>query len=158
MNASPIGRTIGAAALGFGALSLAARGASDPSELPIAKAESVGMSTKRLERIHEYIQGYVDRDEIAGGVTLVARHGKVVHFDAQGFRYKEERAAMPRDAIFSLQSMTKPIVSTALMILWEQGRFLLDDPISRWLPSYAEKQVMENGQLVKARPVTIRHI
>jgi CubicO group peptidase (beta-lactamase class C family) len=65
---------------------------------------------------------------------------------------------MQRDTIFSLMSMTKPIVSTALMMLWEQGRFLLDDPIARWLPSYADKQVMEQGTLVKAKPVTIRHV
>jgi CubicO group peptidase (beta-lactamase class C family) len=133
-------------------------GAAGDPDLPIAKAESVGMSTERLARIHDYIQGYMDRDEIAGAVTLVARHGKVVHFDAQGFRSKEESAPMQKDTIFSLMSMTKPIVSTALMMLWEEGRFMLDDPISRWLPSYADKQVMENGRLVKAKPVTIRHI
>jgi len=128
------------------------------TDLPIAKAESVGMSSKRLDRIHQYIQGYMDRGEIAGAVTLVARRGKVVHFDAQGFRSKEENAPMTKDTIFSLQSMTKPIVSTALMMLWEEGRFLLDDPISNWLPSYANKMVMEDGKLVKAKPVTVRHI
>ena len=127
-------------------------------DLPMAKAETVGMSTKRLERIHDYIQGYMDRNEIAGAVTLVARHGKVVHFEAQGFRDKEDHAPMQKDTIFSLMSMTKPIVSTALMMLWEEGRFLLDDPIARWLPSYSDKQVMEQGKLVKAKPVTIRHI
>ena len=128
------------------------------ADLPIAKPESVGMSSKRLERIHQYIQGYMGRDEIAGAVTLVARRGKVVHFDAQGFRYKEENAPMQKDTIFSLMSMTKPIVSTALMMLWEEGRFMLDDPIANWLPSYANKMVLENGKLVKAKPVTIRHI
>jgi CubicO group peptidase (beta-lactamase class C family) len=127
-------------------------------DLPTAKAETVGMSSKRLERIHDYIQGYMDRNEIAGAVTLVARHGKVVHFEAQGFRDKEDRAPMQKDTIFSLMSMTKPIVSTALMMLWEEGRFLLDDPIAKWLPSYADKQVMEQGKLVKAKPVTIRQI
>lgn len=120
------------------------------SDLPMATPESVGISTKRLERIHAYIQGYMDRNEIAGAVTLVARRGKVVHFDAQGYRYKEENAPMQRDTIFSLMSMTKPIVSTALMMLWEDGRFMLDDPISNWLPSYANKQVMENGTLSQA--------
>ena len=127
-------------------------------DLPTAKAETVGMSSKRLERIHDYIQGYMDRNEIAGAVTLVARHGKVVHFEAQGFRDKDDRAPMQKDTIFSLMSMTKPIVSTALMMLWEEGRFLLDDPISKWLPSYADKQVMEQGKLVKAKPVTVRQI
>jgi len=130
------------------------------SELPMAKPESVGMSTKRLERIHQYIQGYMDRNEIAGATTLVARRGKIVHFDAQGFRYKEDNAPMQKDTIFSLMSMTKPIVSTALMMLWEEGRFMLDDPISKWLPSYANKQVIDtvSGRRVAARPVTVRHI
>lgn len=127
-------------------------------DLPMAAPESVGMSAKRLTRINDYIKGYIDRGEIAGATTLVARHGKVVHFEAQGFRSKEDAAPMQKDTIFSLMSMTKPIVSTALMMLWEEGRFLLDDPIANWLPSYAGKQVMENGVLVKARPVTIRQI
>src|SRR5580765_1768792 len=140
------------------ACALASIGPLAQGELPTAKAESVGMSSKRLERIPQFIRGYMDRGEIAGAVTLVARRGKVVHFDAQGFRYKEENAPMTKDTIFSLQSMTKPIVSTALMMLWEEGRFLLDDPIANWLPSYANKMVMEDGKLVKARPVTIRHI
>ena len=123
------------------------------SELPMAKPESVGMSTKRFEPIHQYIQGYIDRGEIAGATTLVARRGKIVHFDAQGFRYKEENAPMQKDTIFSLMSMTKPIVSTALMMLWEEGRFMLDDPISKWLPSYANKQVLDtvSGRRVAAR-------
>jgi len=148
---------IGVVALA-GVVVLGVRQQAAESELPMAKAESVGMSTKRLERIHSYIQGYMDRNEIAGAVTLVARHGKIAHFDAQGYRYKEENAPMQKDTIFSLMSMTKPIVSTALMMLWEEGRFMLDDPIATWLPSYANKQVLENGKLVKAKPITIRHI
>ena len=130
------------------------------ADLPMAKAETVGMSSKRLERVHAFIQGYIDRNEIAGAVTLVARKGKVVHFDAQGMRYKEERLPMEKDTIFSLMSMTKPIVSTALMMLWEDGRFMLDDPISKWLPSYANKTVIDpvSAQRVPARPVTVRHI
>ena len=113
--------------------------------LPMAKPESPGGTRldSWLERVHAFIQGYMDRNEIAGAVTLVARHGKIVHFDAQGMRYKEERLPMEKDTIFSLMSMTKPIVSTALMMLWEDGRFMLDDPISKWLPSYANKQVLD---------------
>lgn len=144
------------AALGAGVASqprLAAEG-----DLPMAKPETVGMSAGRLARINQFIQGYMDRGEIAGATTLVARRGKVVHFEAQGFRSREDSAPMQKDTIFSLMSMTKPIVSTALMMLWEEGRFLLDDPIATWLPSYTDKQVLENGTLVKARPVTIRHI
>jgi CubicO group peptidase (beta-lactamase class C family) len=136
----------------------ATAGALADGDLPMAKAETVGMSTRRLERIHDYIQGYMDRNEIAGAVTMVARHGKVVHFEAQGLRDKDDHTPMQKDTIFSLMSMTKPIVSTALMMLWEEGRFLLDDPIAKWLPSYADKQVMEQGKLVKAKPVTVRQI
>jgi CubicO group peptidase (beta-lactamase class C family) len=141
--------------------STAGRPLAQSPDLPVAKAESVGMSSQRLARIHDFIQGYMDRGEISGAVTLVARHGKVVHFEAQGARYKEENAPMQKDAIFSLQSMTKPIVSTALMMLWEEGRFLLDDPISRWLPAYASKQVLDpvsGARGPAVRPVTIRHV
>ena len=131
------------------------------SDLPMAKAETVGMSSQRLERIHAFIQDYIDTNQIAGAVTLVARKGKVVHYEAQGWRYKEENAPMEKDAIFSLMSMTKPIVSTALMMLWEDGKFMLDDPISKWLPAYANKQVLDpvSGARVPAvRPVTVRNI
>lgn len=130
------------------------------SDLPTAKAEAVGMSSARLQRIRAFVQEYIDNDQIAGAVTLVARKGKVVHHEAQGFRYKEERAAMEKDVIFSLMSMTKPIVSTALMMLWEEGKFTLDDPISRWLPNYANKTVADTGpgKLAPARPVTVRHV
>ena len=129
------------------------------SDLPMAKPETVGVSSKRLERVKAFIQEYIDTNQIAGAVTLIGRKGKVVHLEAQGWRHKEENQPMTRDTIFTLMSMTKPIVSTALMMLWEDGKFMLDDPISKWLPSYANKMVMENGQLVKpARPVTVRHV
>jgi CubicO group peptidase (beta-lactamase class C family) len=130
------------------------------ADLPFAKAETVGMSSKRLERINAFIKDYIDTNQIAGAVTLVARKGKIVHFESQGWRDKEDNQRMEKDAIFSLASMTKPIVSTALMILWEDGRFMLDDPISKWLPSYANKQVIDplSGRRVPAKPVTVRHI
>jgi hypothetical protein len=133
---------------------------SGQADLPFAKAETVGMSSKRLERINAFIKDYIDTNQIAGAVTLVARKGKIVHFEAQGSRYKEENQPMEKDAIFSLASMTKPIVSTALMMLWEDGKFMLDDPIAKWLPSYANKQVLDplTGRRTPARPVTVRHI
>jgi CubicO group peptidase (beta-lactamase class C family) len=130
------------------------------SDLPLARAETVGMSSKRLERINAFIKGFIDASQIAGAVTLVARKGRIVHFEAQGWRYKEENQPMEKDDIFSLASMTKPIVSTALMMLWEDGRFMLDDPISKWLPSYEKKEVLDplSGRRTPARPVTVRHI
>ena len=129
------------------------------ADLPMAKPETVGVSTKRLERVKAFIQDYIDTNQIAGAVTLIGRKGKVVHYEAQGWRYKEENQPMMRDNIFTLMSMTKPIVSTALMMLWEDGKFMLDDPISKWLPSYANKMVLDNGLMVPAaRPVTVRHV
>jgi CubicO group peptidase (beta-lactamase class C family) len=130
------------------------------SELPMAKAETVGMSTQRLERIHAFMKDYIDTNQIAGSVTLIARKGKVVHFEAQGWRYKEENQPMEKDAIFSLMSMTKPIVSTALMMLWEDGKFMLDDPISKWLPAYSKMMVNDavQGRVPATHPVTIRNI
>jgi CubicO group peptidase (beta-lactamase class C family) len=129
------------------------------SDVPMAKPESVGMSTDRLQRVHKFMQEYIDTNQIAGSVTLIARKGKVVYYDAQGWRYKEENAPMPKDAIFSLMSMTKPIVSTALMMLWEDGKFMLDDPISKWLPSYAKMTVTDvSGSVPAVRPVTVRNI
>ena len=126
------------------------------SDVPMAQPESVGMSSKRLERIHSFIQDYIDTNQIAGAVTLVARKGKVVHFEAQGWRYKEENQPMAKDTIFSLMSMTKPIVTTALMMLWEDGKFMLDDPISKWLPSYAKKEVQDiKGRVPAVRQVTV---
>ena len=105
-------------------------------DLPMARPESVGMSSERLDRMSNWIERYVETDQIAGAVTLVARRGKVVHFEASGWRHKEANQPMERDAIFTIMSMTKPIVSMALMMLHEEGRFLLDDPISKWLPEY----------------------
>lgn len=151
--------SLGFFALVFGGLIALATGPAAQVDLPVAKAESVGMSSKRLERVKAYIQDYIDTNQIAGAVTLIARKGKVVHHEAQGWRDKEANQPMPRDGIFALASMTKPIASTALMMLWEDGTFMLDDPISKWLPSYANKQVLVNGQLVRpARPVTVRHV
>ncbi len=133
-------------------------------DLAVADPGSVGMSAERLQRLTPFIQQYIDSAQIAGAVTLVARKGQVVHFEAQGWRDKENLVPMTRDTIFSLMSMTKPIVSTALMMLFEEGRFLLDDPIAKWLPEYADHQVRvavdetHSYLMPEARPVTVRHV
>ena len=102
-------------------------------DLPRAEPEDVGMSSERLQRVDSTMQRYIDSNQLAGTVTLIARHGKVVHVSAQGWRHKEANQPMTADTIFTIMSMTKPIVSTALMMLYEEGYFLLDDPISKWL-------------------------
>jgi CubicO group peptidase (beta-lactamase class C family) len=137
--------------------------------VPTAAAEDVGMSSTRLERLDSVMQGYVDRNEVAGVVTLVARRGKVVHFAARGMRDVGSHAPMTHDTIFRMASMTKPIASAALMMLYEEGHFQLRDPISRWLPEFSEMQVAMPApaqeriatryKLVPAaRPISVQHV
>ena len=132
-------------------------------ELSMVTPESVGMSAERLQRVDEYFQRFIDDNTIAGAVTLVARHGKVVHHSAVGWKHREENDPMATDTIFTLMSMTKPIVSTALMMLFEEGRFRLDDPIADWIPEYTDHMVRETDgprqrRVSQARPITIRHV
>ena len=87
--------------------------------LPRSSPASVGMSSERLERLPAAMQRYIDANQLAGTVTLIARDGKVVHFESRGWRDKESDTPMSEDTIFFIMSMTKPIVSTALMMLYE---------------------------------------
>lgn len=133
------------------------------AELPQARPELVGMSSDRLQRIDDYFQRFVDAGQISGAVSLVARRGKVVHHSAVGWKYREENIPMTTDTIFTLMSMTKPIVSTALMMLFEEGYFRLDDPISDWIPEYKDHGVLvsdgaRSSVVPEARPVTFRHV
>ncbi len=109
--------------------------------VPVAKPEDVGMSAQRLARIRTGMQRYVDRGVVPGVVTLVARRGRVVHFEAIGYRDVEAKAPMTTDTIFRIASMTKPIASVALMMLYEEGHFLLSDPIAKFLPEFKEMKV-----------------
>jgi len=100
---------------------------------------------------------------LAGTVSLVSRNGKVIHIESKGWKNKENGEAMTDDSIFVIMSMTKPIVSTALMMLYEEGHFLLTDPISDWIPELKGKQVVieENGtnyRMSAHRPITFRHV
>lgn len=112
-----------------------------PSGLPMADPDSVGMSAQRLTRIDDFMQRYIDDEMVAGTVTLVARRGKVVHFKAQGMKDVERGQEMTTDTIFRMASMTKPIASVALMMLYEEGWFQLDDPISDWLPEFSDMMI-----------------
>jgi CubicO group peptidase (beta-lactamase class C family) len=137
--------------------------------IPAAKPEDVGMSSERLGRIRVAMQRYIDRGLVPGTVTLVARRGRVVHFEAQGYRDVEAKAPMTTDTIFRIASMTKPIASVALMMLYEEGHFLLSEPISKFLPEFAEMKVAQiapAGERVgapyklvpAARPITFKHV
>lgn len=129
-----------------------------------AKPGSVGMSADRLALIGPVMQGYVDRGEVAGAVSLVARNGKIVYEDARGFADRETGRRLQMNSLFRLASQTKPVTAVAAMILLEQGKFRLDDPIARYLPEFAKMQVVElneAGEVIFVpldRPITIRHL
>jgi CubicO group peptidase (beta-lactamase class C family) len=138
--------------------------ASAQSGLPTAEPEAVGMSSERLARIGPAMQAYIDRGEVAGTVTMVARRGRIVWVDARGFADREAGRPLDVDSLFRLASQTKPVTAVAAMILLEQGRFRLDDPIAKYLPEYADMKVAvvgESGEVVLVAadpPVTIRHL
>ena len=95
------------------------------------RAETVGMRSEQLDRIEPVMQDFVDTKGIRGIHTLVSRRGELVHSASVGHRDAEAGEAMTADTIFRIYSMTKPVVSTALMVLFEEGRFLLEDPVAR---------------------------
>src|SRR5579871_3017547 len=94
-----------------------------PLDMTLGKPESVGFSTDRLERLHALIQGEIDKKQLAGAVTILARHGKVVEYRWYGVRDLATNAPMTRDTIFRDYSMTKPVTGVAMMILYEQGKW-----------------------------------
>jgi CubicO group peptidase (beta-lactamase class C family) len=101
-----------------------------------SKPEEVGLSSERLHRIHEAVQRHVDAKEVSGAVTLVARKGRLVHLEAHGLMDIESNKPMPKDGIFRLASMSKPITGAAVMMLVEEGRVRLNDPVSRFIPEF----------------------
>jgi CubicO group peptidase (beta-lactamase class C family) len=111
-------------------------------ELPTAKPESVGLSSERLERIGKAVQKSIDDQRIPGAVTLVVRRGQVAYFKAQGMQDREADKAMRPDSIFRICSMSKPITTAAVMILYEEGRFLLEDPVSKYMPEFKNPKVL----------------
>jgi CubicO group peptidase (beta-lactamase class C family) len=129
-----------------------------------AKPESVGLSSARLQRIATTVQASVDKGEIAGAVTLVARHGQVVWLKATGNQDKENAKPMRTDSIFRICSMTKPITTLAVMMLYEEGRFQLDDPIAKYIPEFTNPKVLVKPKEGKPytipanQPITIRHL
>src|SRR6266699_2275595 len=103
---------------------------------------TAGLSRARLSRMHDVMAGYVERGEVPGLVTLVSRRGEV-HIDAIGTRAIADGTPMRRDTIFRISSMTKPITAVATMILVEECKVRLDEPVDRWLPELAERQVLK---------------
>ena len=125
-----------------------------------------GVSGERLARIDAMCADAIRENRIPGVVALVARHGKIVYHKAFGMADNEAGRPLKRDDIFRIASQSKAITSTAVMMLWEEGRFRLDDPVSNWIPGFKDAQVLTNyveadgtwtGEPVK-RAITIRHL
>jgi CubicO group peptidase (beta-lactamase class C family) len=114
-------------------------GAADP--LPRAQPEEVGMSSDRLARLNAVLEADVKSGRIPGAVILVTRHGKIAYFETFGSENTRAGAAMRKDSIFRIYSMTKPLVSIAVMMLWEEGRFDIDDPVAKYLPELKNPKV-----------------
>jgi CubicO group peptidase (beta-lactamase class C family) len=128
------------------------------------KPEEVGLSSQRLDRIHTHFQRYIDAGKLTGTLTLVARQGQIAYFEPQGHLELERQRPMQRDTIFRIYSMSKPITSVALMMLYEQGRFQLDDPVHTLIPSWDKLRVFVSGNHPRfatappQRPMTIRDL
>lgn len=111
------------------------------ADMPTASPEDMGFSPAKLDELKAHFQKYVDDGKLPGLTTMIARKGKVFHFETYGDLDKAKGTAMQDDAVFRIYSMTKPITGVALMMLWEEGKYKLDDPVSKYLPEYANQQV-----------------
>jgi CubicO group peptidase (beta-lactamase class C family) len=134
--------------------------------LPRGKPEDVGMSSERLGEIAKVINADVEKGRLPGAVIAVARRGKLVYYEAFGFRDKQAGVAMTKDTIFNIASMTKPMVALAALQLYERGKLLIDDPLSKYFPKFADTQVAElspagdaiTGKVPAKQPITLRHL
>src|ERR1700734_4386831 len=113
------------------------------AEVTVVKPETVGFSSQRLEKLHALIQQEADQKQLAGAVTILARHGKVVDYRTYGSRDLATGAPMTKDVIFRDYSMTKPVTGVAMMILYEQGKWLPPDPIAKFIPEFAHLKVQK---------------
>ena len=108
---------------------------------PTARPEEVGLSAERLKRVTELMQRHIEAKTFSGAVTLVARNGRIAHFEAQGLMDLESKKPMQKDAIFRIMSMTKPVVGVAVLMLVEEGKLRLTDPVSRFIPELQNLKV-----------------
>ncbi len=138
----------------------------EPSQIlqPETRPEDADMSSRKLQNLTNLVQGYVDDGKIPGAICMVARYGRVVHHALHGNMDEEANKPMAADTIFRIYSMTKPIASIALMQLYEEGRFQLDDPAAKFIPEFAGLQVFDGGSADDftvrnpAREMTVRDL
>lgn len=120
---------------------------------PFAQPEEVGFSSQRLAQIRPGLQKFIDEQKVPNLVTLVARHGKVAYYDAQGYMDFESKKHVTKDTIFRLYSNSKPVTGVATMILVEEGKLTLDDPISKYIPAFSNPVVRFTGRPESGEPV-----
>ncbi len=126
-----------------------------------ATPEDIGLSSERLERLTAALQGYVDEGRLPGAVALVARRGQIAYLEAVGYRDIESEAPMTTDAIFRIASQTKALASTGVMLLQEDGKLLITDPVGKYLPAFLDTTVAERNDeggydvVPSTRPITI---
>ena len=151
---------------GISFLSAQTKSIQKSAPLSEAKSETVGISPERLARIDKMCAELVSEEHVPGVVSLVARNGKIVHWKAYGMADNSSGRKMERDAIFRIASQSKAITATAVMMLWEEGKFRLDDPISKYIPEFENQQLLDGfkyqdttwtGKPVKTE-ITIRHL
>ena len=134
-------------------------------ELPEVSPESVGLSSAALDQVTKALQVHIDNQNIAGVVATVIRDGQIAYTKALGYRDLNRREPMSIDALFRLYSMTRPITSLAVMMLWEEGKLRLDDALSDFIPAFSTQQVFldaDNPVMEDTRPrtneITIEHL
>lgn len=132
----------------------------------VSNIETVGISTERLGRIDTFVNRYIQEARLNGAVGLIMKDGKIVYYKSMGYSNMASRTPMQKDHIFRIASMTKPIVTTAVMMLWEEGKFSLDDPISQFIPAFKDAKVLDRfynndtsfTTVPAKREITIRHL
>jgi CubicO group peptidase (beta-lactamase class C family) len=141
------------------------------ASLPSTKPEDLGLSTERLRQIHAMVQRHIDAGDIAGAVMLVARKGQIAYLEAQGVMDLESKKPMTRDSMFRMASMTKPVIGTSIMMMLEEGKLQLGDPVSKYIPEFKDMKVavlIEAGHgpgnppkfytMPAERPITIKDL
>src|SRR3954467_11361148 len=108
---------------------------------PIARPEDAGLSSERLQRVAELVQRHIAAGSFSGAVTLVARNGRIVHHEAYGLMDLDAKKPMAKDGIFRIMSMTKPIIGTSVLMMMEEGKIRLQDPVSRYIPEWKNMTV-----------------
>jgi CubicO group peptidase (beta-lactamase class C family) len=141
------------------------------ASLPSTKPEDLGLSTERLRQIHAMVQRHIDAGDITGAVMLVARKGQIAYLEAQGVMDLESKKPMARDSMFRMASMTKPVIGTSIMMMLEEGKLQLGDPVSKYIPEFKDMKVavlIEAGHgpgnppkfytMPAERPITIKDL